>query len=251
MNSRPVPPPASKPEIAPAPAPVRQQPQMVRQTPPPPARRVASNTYTSEAYVPRVKTSAPSEERKRNSPSHWTVSGFYNLAKETSYSGNTSVSGSSQSFSATESSAPGLGISGGYAIRPNNGFGFSTQLDYEYNRTATNLTGDANGHAITSDYGSGSSTNTLTAAGNLSYSVGGAYFYGGVNYPFIMGSSAVHLTGLPGYQAGLGYNVTRRFGIHTEYRTTRMKGTLEMPPSTLEVGEASMRGFILAVDFSL
>lgn len=235
--------------LAPAPTPVRQAPVVMPQTPPP--RRVAANTYTSEAYLPRVRTSSPSNERRHSAPSNWTISGFYNLARETAYSGNTNVSGSAQSFSATESSAPGLGISGAYVSRPYNGLGWSGQLDFEYNRTATNLTGEANGHSITSDYGSGYSTNTFTAASNLSYSIGGVYFYGGLNYPFITGSSAVHLTGLPGYQAGFGYGFTRRFSIHTEYRTTRMKGTLEMPPTRLEVGEASMRGFILAVDFSL
>lgn len=239
------------------PPPTRQAPaRVVRRAPEPreptrSRRQIASSVMTNESYVPRVRTAAPRRSHSSHGTSNWMFSAFYNLAKEASYEGSTSVSGQSQSFSATETSSPGMGLAGGYMYRPSTGFGFNGQLQFEYGRTATSMSGQAGGSNLGSNYGAGYSTNTFTGAANGLYSMGGLYLYGGINYPYVMGSSSVQLSGLPGYQAGAGYALTRKWGVHTEYRAIRMKGTLQAPPSNLEVSEASLKGFMLFVDFSI
>ncbi len=217
-----------------------------------PTRKIAANTMAAEPVIPRMRTTVSNEERRGNSaPSNWVVSGFYNLAKQTSYTGTTSVQGQNQSYTANESSAPGLGIAGAYVYRPPRGFGFTGQMAFEYGRTATSLTGNAGGRNLSSDYGAGYTTHTLIGAGNGSYAIDRYYFYGGVNYPYVMGSESVQLTGLPGYQVGAGAGLTKNLGMHLEYRMIRMKGSLNMPPTRLEVEEARMPGIILSVDYSL
>ncbi len=233
--------PAQEPVVAKTP--VTQVPQI--------RRRIAANTMTNEAYVPRVRTTVTPSKESRGRRTNWMFSGFYNLAKETEYSGNTAVQGSDTSYSATENSSSGLGVATSYIYRPPSGFGFTGQVGFEYGRTATSLTGNAGGRSLTSDYGAGYTTNMFTGAGNGTFSFDRYYIYGGLNYPYIMGSNNVDLVGLPGYQAGAGASLTRHLGLHFEYRMIRMKGALNMSPTRLEVEEARMPGFILSVDYSL
>ncbi len=259
----------SAPDTVEIPAPKEfSRPTVIREVPaPPPPRpaprlkqvrkgRILASNDSSAISVPVVKA----ETRTKTKPtktlskdSNFYFSAFYSLTNEASYSGNANIQGQSQSYTASESNSGAFGVAGGYRHRPAQGFGYAAQLGYEFARQAKSLSGTAGSQTLTGDYEGGYSMSMFTAQANAIYAVDSAiHVYGGLNYPYIMSqNSAVDLTGQPGYQIGAGYAITQKLGVQLEYRVIRMKGSIKMPPTPLQIESGTLPGFVLSIDYSI
>ncbi len=210
---------------------------------------------------PKKRTRSPSSyntSRSENSgpvdySSAFFISTYYSTADEGSYKGTATVLGQSMPYTATEDTTSAPGLAFGYLRRPANGFGLNGFLAYEFPRKGKSLSGQANGYKITGTYQGNVSTSLLSSVVNGIWSYNTwLYFYAGANYPLIMGTpDYAKLSGLPGYQIGVGSSLTERFGVHLEYRVIRMKGQLNFPNLPLTIDEARLPGFILSVDYSI
>lgn len=252
-------------EVPPPPVNTPPRREVVREVPAPrrapvrkPAPRLlASNDTATSISVPIVKAEtrakAKSATKSGARDSKFYFSAFYSLTNEASYSGNTTISGQSQSYSATESNSGAFGVGGGYKHRPLRGFGYAAQLGYEFARQAKGLSGTAGSRALTGDYEGGYAMSMFTGQANALYAVDSAFHvYAGVNYPYIQSqNSNVELTGQPGYQVGAGYAITQRLGVQVEFRVIRMKGSINMPPTPLQIESGTLPGFVLSIDYSI
>lgn len=196
-----------------------------------------------------------SEPSEVFSPSHFFISGYYSGANEGTYSGNANVKtlNISSDYKATESTEGAPGLAGGYMYKPEWGFGFSGLVGYEFPRKSKGIKGTAGNLKITGTYEGDVSTSLISGVANGLFVFNRwIYLSAGFNYPFIMTDSNADLTGLPGYQLGLGSSVTNHLGVRLEYRVLRMKGKIDVPNQLdMTIDEAQFPGFLLSVDYSI
>lgn len=180
------------------------------------------------------------------------VSALYSSANEVSYKGTVATPTVNGAFTATESTAGAFGFGGGYRFRQPGSFGFDVGAAYEFPRGSGGIRGTSGTNTIRGDYEGDVSTSLLSFVGNANFSIGTRFYVsGGVNYPLVFSSSTMKMQGLPGFQLGVGGQLTERFSLELDYRVLRMKGRIDVAPMNLTIEEASFPGFILSVHYSI
>lgn len=236
--------------------PISAPPPEVRQRPSPsPKRKTRQVSSNNNSYQPYNYQRAPSSESRSsgNYDSALFASFYYSTADEGNYKGQTTYLGQTLDYTATEDTDSAPGLAAGYAYRPSRGFGFTGFAAYEFPRKSKGFHGTAGNYKITGTYSGDVSTSILTGVANAIWSYESwLYFYGGANYPMIMGGNdSIKLSGQPGYQLGIGSRITQQIGAHLEYRVIRMKGQVNIPGLPLTIDEATLPGWIFSLDYSI
>jgi opacity protein-like surface antigen len=203
--------------------------------------------YTMPAIAP---TPAPTPETPVTIDRHWFGTVLYSSANQLLYKGTILFNGAATPFTATETTATAFGFSGGYLQRHGSSFGYSADMTFEMQRASQGLVGNGGGLNVKGVYDKAPANSLLTTALNGNYSIGESfYLFGGLNFPFIFTSGDQSMTGQMGYQVGAGYVMTENISVDAQYRTLKMKGSINNPALNLTIDEATFSGMILTVRY--
>jgi hypothetical protein len=192
-------------------------------------------------------------DTKKNEPAygHYFIAALFNTANEVKYKGTVNISGASLPMTATDHSSSAAGFSGGYIYRRPSGLGWSAGATGELPRHSSGITGTAGSATVRGTYSGNMSLSLFTVSAGANYSFGSDFYvFGGANYPMVLSTAETNgLSGLPGYQAGVGYAFSAAWVGELGYRVDRFKGSVDSPPYHIELSEASFPGLILSVQY--